>query len=82
MCTILVISLVIILFLCIRYLYNNYKKELIENDFVSLQMELRLNKLERRSKMNEQMINWLWEQVAKEKLKQQKKQNKGKKGDK
>lgn len=70
---ILVISLIIILYLCIKWLYNEYRKQVIENDFIALQDELRIGRLERKEKMNEQMINWLWEQVAKEKLKEQKK---------
>lgn len=69
---ILVISLIIILYLCIKWLYNEYRKQVIENDFIALQDELRIGRLERKEKMNEQMINWLWEQVAKEKLKEQK----------
>ena len=77
MVMILVISLIFILYLCIRWLYKEYKLTLIENDFISLQDELRIGRLERKEKMNEQMINWLWEQVAKEKLKQQKKNKKG-----
>ena len=72
MVTILVISLIIILYLCIRWLYKEYKLNVIDNDFESLQNELRISKLERKESMNEQMINWLWEQVAKEKLKEQK----------
>jgi len=77
MVMILVISLIIILYLCIRWLYKEYKLTLIENDFESLQNELRISKLERKESMNEQMINWLWEQVAKEKLKEQKKNKSG-----
>lgn len=50
-----------------------YRKEQLDNDFISLQDEVRIGKLERKEKMNEQMINWLWEQVAKEKYKEQKK---------
>lgn len=76
MCTIMVISLIFILYLCIRWLYKEYKLRLIQNEFISLQDELRIGKLEREEKMNEQMINWLCDQVAKDKLKQQKKQNK------
>ena len=74
---ILISILILILYLCIRWLYKEYKLILIENDFISLQNELRLSKLERKESMNEQMINWLWEQVAKEKLKEQKKNKKG-----
>ena len=77
MVTILLISLIIILYLCIRYLYIEYRKEVLDNDFISLQNEVRLSKLERKESMNEQMISWLWEQVAKEKLKEQKKDKKG-----
>lgn len=77
MVTILLISLIIILYICIRYLYMEYRKEVLDNDFISLQNEVRIGKLERKEKMNEQMINWLWEQVAKEKLKEQKKNKKG-----
>ena len=80
MVTILLISLIIILYLCIRYLYIEYRKEVLDNDFISLQNEVRLSKLERKESMNEQMINWLWEQVAKEKFKEQKsKERKGNK---
>ena len=79
---ILVISLIIILYLCIRWLYREYKLTLIENDFIRLQNELRIGRLERKEKMNEKMINWLWEQVAKEKLKEQKKNKKGDKNEK
>lgn len=75
---ILLISLIIILYLCIKWLYNEYRKEVIENDFITLQDELRIGRLERREKMNEQMINWLWEQVAKERAKE-KKNKKGEK---
>lgn len=77
MVTMLLISLIIILYLCIRYLYIEYRKEVLDNDFISLQNEVRLSKLERKESMNEQMISWLWEQVAKEKLKEQKKEKKG-----
>ena len=73
MVTILLISLIIILYICIRYLYIEYRKEILDNDFVSLQDEIRIGKLERKEKMNEQMINWLWEEVAKERYKERKK---------
>lgn len=82
MVTILLISLLIIFYFCIKWLYIEYKRKVLDNDFISLQDQVRIGRLERKEKMNEQMINWLWEQVAKEKLKQQRKQEKERKGDK
>lgn len=73
MVMILVISLLILVVVIYCWLWKNFKKELSDNDFVSLNDEIRIGRLERKVKMNEQMINWLWEQVAKEKLKEQKK---------
>lgn len=62
-------SLIIILYLCIRWLYKEYRLNKIEEDFISLQDELRINRLERRVKMNEQLLDWLWVEIAKAKMK-------------
>lgn len=72
MVTILLISFIIILYFCIRWLYKEYKLNVIDNDFVSLQDEIRISRLERKSSMNEKMISALWEEVAEKKLKEQK----------
>lgn len=81
MVTILIISLIIILYLCIRWLYKEYKLNIIDSDFVSLQDEIRISRLERKNIMNEKMINKLWEEVAKKKLEEQRaKERKEKEG--
>lgn len=81
MVTILVISLIIILYLCIRWLYKEYKLNIIDSDFVSLQDEIRISRLERKNIMNEKMINKLWEEVAKKKFEEQRaKEKKEKEG--
>ena len=75
---ILLISLVVvcILYYLLNCLYNEYKEDLnnIDNHSVATRKELtdKINDLEKRESMNEQMINWLWEQVAKEKAKEKK----------
>lgn len=81
---ILLISLVVvcILYYLLNWLYNEYKNDLgnIDDHTVATRKELtdKINDLEKRETMNEQMINWLWEQVAKEKAKE-KKSKKGEK---
>lgn len=75
---ILFISLVVVclLYYLLNWLYNEYKKDLnnIDDHSVATRKELtdKINDLEKRESMNEQMINWLWEQVAKEKAKEKK----------
>ena len=78
----LIISLGIIMLICLLYkllewLYNRYKEDLnnIDDHTITTRLELtkKINELERKNNMNEQMINWLWEKVAKEKLKEQNK---------
>ena len=66
--------LVCLLYKLLEWLYNRYKEDInnIDDHTVATRMELtkKINELERKNNMNEQMINWLWEQVAKEKLKE------------
>ena len=78
----LIISIGIIVLICIAYkllewLYSKYNDDLnnIDDHTVSTRVELtkRINELEKRLNMSEQMINWLWENVAQKKQKQEKK---------
>ena len=67
--------------ICIAYkllewLYSKYNNDLnnIDDHTVATRLELtkRINELERKVNMNEQMINWLWEEVARKKGKNEK----------
>ena len=77
-----ILVLVCLLYMLIEWLYNKYKDDLntIDEHTVASRLDLtrRINDLERKVNMNEQMINWLWENVAEKKQKQEKK---GKKND-
>lgn len=71
---ILLISIVviIIIYLLLNWLYKEYKQDLEDIDQHTVHVGIRISDLERKVNMNEQMINWLWEQVAKEKAKEKK----------
>ena len=75
---ILVISLVVIclLYKLLEWLYNEYKNDLNNIDEHTVHTHIKISELERKVNMNEQMINLLWEEVAKKKQKQEKKGNK------
>lgn len=65
------IGLIIGMYYLLQWLYNEYKEDLNNIDEHTVHVGVRLSDLERKVNMNEQMINWLWEQVAKEKMKEQ-----------
>ena len=67
--------IVIILYICIEYLYKRYKENSNDNEKQSIHMQKRISDLERYNMVNEQMINWLCDEVAKFKLKEGKKKN-------
>lgn len=75
-----ILVLICLLYMLIEWLYNKYKDDLnmIDEHTVASRLDLtrRINDLERKVNMNEQMINWLWENVAEKKQKQEKKGNK------
>lgn len=81
---ILLISIVVIilLYLLLDWLYKEYKNDLEDIDQHTVHVGIRISDLERKVNMNEQMINWLWEQVAKEKNKQKSKEKKSDKNEK
>ena len=54
------IIICIILYLCIDYLYKRYKKEMLENEKQFSHMQIKICELERKNKMNEQLIDWLY----------------------
>lgn len=68
-----ILVLICLLYMLIEWLYNKYKDDLntIDEHTVASRLDLtrRINDLERKVNMNEQMINWLWEQVGKAKQK-------------
>lgn len=66
------IIVIIIMYYLLNWLYKEYKQDLEDIDEHTVNVSVRLTELERKINMNEQMINWLWEQVAKEKAKEQK----------
>mgnify|MGYP003292715043 CR=1 FL=1 len=65
--------MVIILYICIEYLYKRYKENNNDNEKQSLHMQIRISDLERKNMINEEMINWLCDEVANYKLKEGKK---------
>ena len=67
--------IVIILYICIEYLYKRYKENNNDSEKQSIHMQKRISDLERYNMVNEQMINWLCDEVAKFKLKEGKKKN-------
>ena len=70
---ILISLMIIILYVCIEYLYKRYKENNNDSEKQSIHMQKRINDLERYNMANEQMINWLCDEVAKFKLKEGKK---------
>lgn len=72
---ILAISIIamVIIYLLLRCVYEEYKKTINDiDDYIGEVINVKLTELERKNNMNEQMINALWEEVAEKKLKEQK----------
>ena len=54
------IVLIIILYLCINWLYNKYKEDRYELDKQLVHIQIKIGEIERKNKMNEELINWLY----------------------
>lgn len=54
------IILIIILYLCINWLYSKYKEDIYELDKQLAHMQIKIGEIERKNKMNEELINWLY----------------------
>ena len=65
--------IVIILYICIEYIYKRYKENNNDNEKQSIHMQKRISDLERKNMINEEMIKWLCDEVANYKLKEGKK---------
>lgn len=68
---ILVISFIIIIgiYYLLEWLYKEYKEDLNNIDEHTVHAQRRINELERKIMINEQMIKWLCDEVANYKLK-------------
>ena len=71
MLMILVISFIIIIgiYYLLEWLYKEYKEDLNNIDEHTVHAQRRINELERKIMINEQMIKWLCDEVANYKLK-------------
>ena len=54
------IVIIILLYLCITWLYNRYKEDVLGIDKQLAYHQNKISELERKNKMNEQLIDWLY----------------------
>lgn len=62
------IILVVVLYLCIYWLYNRYKEDISGIDKQIAHIQKKIGEMERKEMINEKLINWLYDELTRKNI--------------
>ena len=58
----------ILLYLCLYWLYNRYKEDILGIDKQMAYMQKKISEMERKNMINEKLISWLYDELTRKNL--------------
>lgn len=63
-----ILIFIILLYLCLEFIYKRYKEDLNDLEKQNIYMQKKISEIERINTANRELINWLYNELAKKQL--------------